>query len=557
MTAQLQARDDAYGVEWLGHNLPERWPQASIQAVYVRVRNVGSRTWLSSHPQGHCVDLVMRVDDVIRHMVRMPHDVPPGQAVTLSITHTVPPRLLFGSPRQRIALNLVEQKVTWFDDQGVSPLVREIEVDPVESTEAAGLMQIGGQIASAFYLPTQGVTRARDGRPYPLFARQAAGSRIGDADGNAWIDYVMGWGSALLGYANPEIRCAVQEALACGAIISLPAALELEVAALLCEMIPCAQKVLFGKNGSDVCTAAVRIARVHTGRPIILFSGYHGWQEPFANAFEPALGHGEHGPAALRFAMGDQAAVDALFRTHGDRVAAVMVEPAAQVEGVDGPVRNADGAFLAELRERCHAQGALLIFDEIMTGFRHPGGSVQSATGVVPDLACFGKALSALMPLSALVGRHDLISKVGSIFYHPTFKGDVYAFAAAKAALGIYRRQDVPRQVAAYGEQLRAAVNDCSRAAGVDGELIGPPFRMVYRFAEPDSDRRTLMRTLLQQELLKRGVLPFRGFLLPSAAHDERDLRQTIDAFQAGLSVVRQAERQDSFERVLEIPPIV
>jgi len=301
----------------------------------------------------------------------------------------------------------------------------------------------------------------------------------------------------------------------------------------------------------------VRIARAHTGRAKILFSGYSGWQEPFASMFEPRLAQPGHAPSVFRFATNDLAQVKALFDEHAGQVAAVILEPAGQVEGVDGPVRDADPAFLKSLADLCRENGALLIFDEIMTGFRHPGGSVQKATGVVPDLACFGKALTSAMPLSALVGRRDVMRSANRIFYHPTFKGEAYSFAAASAALRVYQTEDVPGQVAAFGGRLSDAVNDVSARVGVDGGMIGLPYRMVYRFNEPDASLRTLMRTLLEQELLERGVLPFRGFFLPSTAHGDTELNQTTEAFEAALRQVRDVRDTARFEEALNIPPVV
>jgi glutamate-1-semialdehyde aminotransferase len=339
--------------------------------------------------------------------------------------------------------------------------------------------------------------------------------------------------------------------------MALPSVLEVEVAQLLGEMIPCAEMTLFGKNGSDVCTAAVRMARVYTGRPKVLFSGYSGWQDPFARAFESGLAQPGHAQTAFRFATHDLAQVEALFDEHSGQIAAVILEPAAQVEGVEGPVRDADPAFLRSLSELCKRHGALLIFDEILTGFRYPQGSVQKATGVIPELACFGKALTSGMPLSVLVGRREIMKEVGRIFYHPTFKGEAYSFAAAAAALRIYQSEDVPGEIREFGSQLMQSVNDASRQMGVNGRMIGLPFRMVYRFDEPDESRRMLMRTLLYQELLKRGILPFRGLFLPSTAHGHAELRRTVDAFEQALGVVREVSASECFERHLEIPPVV
>src|SRR5262249_44964788 len=158
--------------------------------------------------------------------------------------------------------------------------------------------------------------------------------------------------------------------------------------------------------------------------------------------------------------------------------------------------------FLANVAAVCRERGIVLIFDEILTGFRHRAGSVQKAAGVVPDLTCLGKALTSGLPLSALVGRRALLEgTVGRIFYHPTFKGEAYSFAAALSALDVYERLDVPGHVHDFGTRLKDGVNRLSRELGVGGRMAGLPYRMVYQFLEPDPERRALKRTLLIQEL--------------------------------------------------------
>lgn len=546
-----------YGVQWLGHNIPSQWPQGSIQRIYIRARNSGTRIWRAHDANDQCVDLVVRIRGDEQLMSRVPHDVPPGAEVMFSFSFLVPFVLFKSRDEAEMSINLVEQNIAWFADAGVEPLVVPVTTGAAEADTAAEALQVAGMTCSAFYLPSGGVSRGRDGRLYPLVARRAFGCRVQDLEGNQWIDYIMGWGSALLGYARPEIQDAIRAELASGAVSGLPSFLEIEVAQLLGEMIPCAEMTLFGKNGSDVCTAAVRLARMYTGRPRILFSGYSGWQDPFAQVLEPALAQPGHPQTAFRFAPGDLAHVRALLEEHSGQIAAVMLEPAAQVEGVDGPVRDADPTFLQVLAQLCRDNGALLIFDEILTGFRYPQGSVQKATGVVPDLACFGKALTSGMPLSVLVGRREIMKEIARIFYHPTFRGEAYSLAAAGAALRIYQNQDIPGRVWEYGLRLIDTINRVSQELGVDGRMTGLPFRMVYRFDEPNEPRRTLLRTLLYQELLKRGVLPFRGFFLPSAAHGEAELQQTTAAFRAALCRVQEVSADDCFERHLEIPPVV
>lgn len=557
MTAQLMpveadhAENQRGIVEWLGHNMPPGWPQASMQRVYIQARNGGPVAWPASGERP--AYLMVRVKGGVRDRVSLPHDVAVGSDVTLTFPILIPPLLFKSFESMELCFEFAQ------NEEAIGEALKfTVEVGPPETGATAESLQVFGVACSPCYLPSGGITRGRDGRPYPLFIQSAQGCRIRDVEGNEWIDYVMGWGAALLGYGRGEIRDAIAAELQNGAVLPLPHSLEIEVAAMLGEMIPCAEMTLFGKNGSDVCTAAARLARVHTGRWKILFSGYSGWQDPFAAAFESALAQPEYAPAAIRFPANDLTRARALLEENAGQVAAVFVEPAGQVEGVEGPVREADETFLRGLQDACRRYGALLVFDEILTGFRYRSGSVQRATGVTPDLACFGKALTSGMPLSVLVGRRQIMEpSIRRIFYHPTFKGETYSFAAAAAALRIYASDDVPAQIAEFGGRLRQAVAEAGRIAGIDGQLIGPPFRMVYVFNEPDTDRRILMRTLLSQELLKGGVMTFRGFMLPSTAHGELELEQTAHAFENALRLVRDVAEANDFATHMEIAPVV
>jgi glutamate-1-semialdehyde aminotransferase len=491
----------------------------------------------------------------VRAFARVPHDVAPGQEVTLTLTLTLPET---DAPGWNLTFSLVEQNVAWFEDHGVAPLLVEVGRAPVEDGPTAAAQAVARRANNWSYQPSQGVARGRDGRPYPLFVREARGCRVRDLDGNEWIDYVMGWGAALLGYAHPQVQAAAAAHLDSGAVLSLPHELEMQLTQALCDRFPGAEAVLFGKNGSDVCTAAVRAARLFTGRRKVLFSGYHGWQDWYAETVAPELAAPGAAAAVFRFRLNDLDGFCRLVQAHAGEVGGVILEPAAQVEGVDGPVRDVDPAFLANVAAVCRDRGIVLIFDEILTGFRYRQGSVQQATGVVPDLTCLGKALTSGWPLSALLGRRDLLERtLGRLFYHPTFKGEAYSFAAALGALEVYAQQDVPGHVHAFGTRLKDGVNRLSRELGMAGRLTGQPYRLVYQFLEPDERRRTLKRTLLIQELLKGGILTFRGFLLPGLAHGEEELARTLHVYRAALEVVRQADADGSFARRLEIPLVV
>ncbi len=540
----------AYAVGWRASNLPLEWTPDEPYYVYLCFENCGTRSWAAQHPEGRYVNLVVRLEQDVMAMFPLPHDIQPGEHAILGFWLRLP-----DAAKWTLSFTFVEQNVTWFEQKGVAPLtvtIRRAALVYGVSRTAWSLLRSSNP---TFYCPSQGVPRSRSGRPYPLLIKEAVGARIRDPEGHEWIDYVMGWGSALLGYAHGEISQSVTNALSCGAVLSLPHEIEAEVTGMLVDLIPCAEMVLFGKNGSDVCSAAVRAARIHTGRRVVLFSGYHGWQEPFAVAAEPHLSSADFPPDVFRFAPYDLEGFRRLANVHRGRIAAVMLEPAAQVEGVDGPVRDADRMFLQGIAEVCREQDAVLIFDEIFTGFRTLGGSVQKSTGVIPDLACFGKALTSGLPLSALVGRRKVLEPVLSkIFYHPTFKGEVYSFAAARTALRIYQRDDVPRRIQAFGQRLMEGVNRISVELGVNGKMIGLPYRMVYVFNDANERRRAHLRTLLQQELLQRGILTFRGFMLPSLAHGELELDETLAAFHAALTCVLQVTDDAAFASHLEIP---
>jgi glutamate-1-semialdehyde aminotransferase len=556
-TPAAPADRPAFAVDWVEHNLPAEWPEGSPFHLYVRLANRGSREWLPRRPDGRGVELRVSVDGRLTQRVAVPRVVAPGQEITLGL----PLRVAGGNAATEVTLSLVPERSGWFSrwfSRRPDPLVVHVSKSPPATGPTANALTIACRSNSWGYQPTQGIAHGRDRRPYPLFIREARGCRIHDLEGNEWVDYVMGWGSALLGYAHPQLQAAVMPYMSSGAVLSLPHGLEMELTAALCDRFPGAEAVLFGKNGSDVCTAAVRMARLYTNRRKVLFSGYHGWQDWYAEAAAPGLAAPAARPDTFRFRLNDFNDFHRLVKDHRDEVAAVVLEPAAQVEGVDGPVQSADSKFLANISAVCRRHGIVLIFDEIMTGFRHPGGSVQHATGVTPDLTCLGKALTSGWPLSALLGgRKILESTMGRIFYHPTFKGEAHSFAAALGALRIYESQDVPGCIYAFGKRLMDGVTRLGEQLGVAGRMIGQPYRMVYEFLEPDIDRRALKRTLLIQELMKRGILTFRGFLLPSLAHSEEELTHTLAAYDGALRVVCDADADGSFARRLEIPLVI
>ena len=368
-----------------------------------------------------------------------------------------------------------------------------------------------------------------------------------------------GLGIALLGYNEPRVQRAIVDAMNCAPVVPLPHPLRGRGDADAGRGHSVRRVAIFGKNGSDVCLVAARCARVFTGRPMILFSGYHGWGDWSGRAGGLRRHRSSRRPQPLihRFRFNDLADFTRLYETHRHELAAVMLEPSGPAESVGGPMLDADPDFLAAVATMTREAGALLIFDEIMTGFRYPGGSVQKATGVVPDLACFGKALGGGMPLSAFVGRaHILQRAMEHTHYGPTYRGEIYSLAAARAALHIYRSEPVADYVWRFGSRLRQGVDALCAELSVSGALVGPPFRMGLLFDEADPQRFNLKRSLYHQELLKAGIITYDGMMLPSFAHDDAVLTITLAAVRNALGVVNRAEREGDFDRYLEFPPL-
>jgi len=336
----------------------------------------------------------------------------------------------------------------------------------------------------------------------PLFLERGEGARVWDPDGNVYIDYVMGLLPVVLGYRDPDVDGAIRTQLDRGITFSLATELEAELAESLCELIPCAEMVRFGKNGSDATSAAVRLARAFTGRDKIAICGYHGWHDWYIGTTARHLGV----PQAIRdlsiaFPFNDLDALEALLKAEPDRFAAVILEP----EGLDAPLPG----FLDAVRGLCDTYGVVLVFDEIITGFRRHLGGAQAVHGVTPDLASFGKAMANGMPISAIVGRREIMRLMEDIFFSGTFGGEALSLAASIATIDKLRRLDGPAKFAGMGARLRAGVATSLEAHGLTGELAqkgGDWWPAVVPTGKGRGDA-ILIGSLLKQELIEEGIL--------------------------------------------------
>jgi glutamate-1-semialdehyde 2,1-aminomutase/spore coat polysaccharide biosynthesis protein SpsF len=359
----------------------------------------------------------------------------------------------------------------------------------------------------------------------PVFLAKGQGCRVWDVDGNEYVDYIQGLLPNILGYAHPGVNAAVSLQLAQGHSFSLPHPLEVELAERLVRLIPCAERVRFGKNGSDVTSGAVRAARAITGRERIACCGYHGWQDWFIGSTTRHAGV----PAAVRalthpFVYNDLESLQKVLTEHKSEFAAVILEPVNFWPPSLG--------FLQGVKNLAHEHGALLIFDEICSGFHFGLGGAQKRFGVAPDLACFGKAMGNGFPIACVVGRTDVMKVFEDIFFSFTFGGEVASMAAAMTVLDVLETTDALARMDATGRVLQEGLNVLAKEAGLQNRIkcIGYPFWSLIKFLDVDGKDSLLLRSLFTQECVKRGVLLLATHNM-TAAHDPLAVEQTLRVY--------------------------
>ncbi|MGE3312146.1 MAG: glutamate-1-semialdehyde 2,1-aminomutase [Limisphaerales bacterium] len=396
----------------------------------------------------------------------------------------------------------------------------------------------------------------------PFFAVRASGPHIWDADDNRYIDYVGTWGPAIHGHAFPPVVRAVQEAAALGTSFGTPNPAELDLARLIRGALPSVEKVRFTSSGTEACMSAIRLARGATRRDaIVKFAGcYHGHADSLlvkAGSGALTFGHPDSAGVPADFArhtqvlpFNDVDAVEQLFRQRGNEIACVIVEPVAGNAGLFPPRPG----FLEKLRELTLLHGALLILDEVMTGFRLAWNGAQGLYGIRPDLTCLGKIIGGGLPVGAVGGRADLMdlfAPVGPVYQAGTLSGNPLAMAAGIASLRALETGDAYRQLEQRGAMLESSLSDAARRLGIPVRVqrVGSMF-CAYFTSEPvwnlddalKSDRARFARFF--HGMLDRGVYlaPSQfeaGFL--STAHAESDLAETLRAAEECLDEIRRA----------------
>jgi glutamate-1-semialdehyde 2,1-aminomutase len=385
-------------------------------------------------------------------------------------------------------------------------------------------------------------------KPLPLFFSSAQGCHLFDVDGNSYLDYTLAWGPLILGHSHPAIVQAVSDQLRRSQLLGAQHELEIRVAQKICELVPSAERVVFSNTGTEAVQVALRLARSFAGRrKIIRFEGhYHGWMDNILPGYRPAANSplakaGTNGARAvgetLILPWNDLRAVEAALQAQGEEVAALITEPILCNTHCLMP----SPGYLQGLRDLTQQHGVVLIFDEVITGFRVNLGGAQALFGVTPDLTTMGKAVAGGFPLSVVGGRNEIMELVAQqkVAHAGTFNGNPIVLAAAHATLETLQaeRGAALEQVRRRGERLMQGIEQSAQAAGIEIQIngIGSCFHVAFSQCHTMRNYRdTLHSDLAARDEFLLTLLGAGIYLMPdgrwyvSAAHTDNDITQTL-----------------------------
>ena len=367
---------------------------------------------------------------------------------------------------------------------------------------------------------------------YPTFGTRGQGAYIWDVDGNRYVDWILCFGTIVLGHSHPVVNAAAVKEIEEGFALPLTRLVQTELAELLVELIPCAEQVLFMKAGSEATSAAVRLARLATGRDKIVRLGYHGWHD-WSCTRDAGI------PTAVRdltltFDYNDLDSLRTVLEANRGQVACVIMWPCE----IDTP----QPGFLEGVKELAHAHGALFILDEIRTGFRLALGGAQQYFGVEPDLATFGKALANGYTLSVVAGRAEYLRHVRESWFSSTFNTSSIDQAAALATINEMRRSDAIDHIWRMGRRLMDGLDGLAATHGVEAKTVSLPPTPYLQFTYEDPAVREAAKQVFFTETIRRGVFfhPHHHWFV-CAAHGDAELAETLAASEHGFKAVRQA----------------
>lgn len=384
----------------------------------------------------------------------------------------------------------------------------------------------------------------------PYFMEKAYGSKTYDIDGNEYIDLVNGLCSVTLGHCDIDVTAAVKAQLDDGVIFSMPHRLEAQVAQKITEMVPSAEMVRFGKNGSDATAGAIRVARAYTKRDRVAVCGYHGWQDWYIGSTARWLGV----PNATRelthtFQYNNIESLNKILKEHKDEFAAVIMEPM----NVEFPKDD----FLHKVKELAHANGALFILDETITGFRYANGGAQELFGVMPDLSTFGKGLANGYAVSAVAGVEKYMHLMEEIFFSFTFGGECLSLAAALATMTKLQKEPVIKTITNTGESLLSGLDELIQKYDLTEffDLKGHPTWSLFIIKDSKDYTSWQLKSLYMQEMVARGILTLTTHNI-SYAHSKEDVATILAAYNEVLAILKDTIENKALDKHLKCKPI-
>jgi len=384
----------------------------------------------------------------------------------------------------------------------------------------------------------------------PFFAGKGSGSYLWDVDGNKYVDLVASLAAVTLGYGDSEINKAVKRQLKKGVSLSLSSKLETVVAEKIIDLVPSAEMVRFAKNGSDATSAAVRIARYFTGRDHIISIGYHGWHDWYIGSTTRFMGVPSAVQAlTLSARYNDLSHVENLFEEAKGDVAAVILEPMNSVDPAPG--------YLESLRNFCSSNNILLIFDEVITGFRFARGGAQELFGVTPDLSCFGKGIANGFPISVIAGRRQIMEGFKEVFFSGTFGGELLSLTAANVVLDKVRENRVIPELYRLGQAIQQGLlGEISRNKYEFVNISGNPTWTFLNWTLSSDALQNKVKTYFLQEMFKRGILVLSTNNVTTTL-SQKDISKILTTYAEVFEAISQALERDSLDALLGCQPIV
>lgn len=374
---------------------------------------------------------------------------------------------------------------------------------------------------------------------YPLYVKEGKGAHFKDVDGNEYIDYLAGFGPVLLGHAYEAVDNAAIERIREGFCFDLSQDIQNTLAEKVIEFIPCAERVIFVLSGSDATTAAIRLARTYTGRDKILKFGYNGWHDwcvPVPTGI-PAKARED----IISFTYNDIASVETAMEKHKGQIAAIILTPLAHE--FNHPLEFPKDGFLQKLRDITKAEGTLLIFDEVRTGFRLARGGAQEYFGVTPDIGVFGKAIGNGYPIGMVTGSNDVMMANQKAYISSTFFYNSFPMTAALAVLNEIEKKNVIPYIWRLGEKLQKGMKDLLSKYEIPAEVSGPPPMPFITFKSDKSDpqkKHQARRRIFFTEAIANGVFvhPFHHWYI-IYTHTEEDIEKTLSVMDKAMMKIK------------------